>query len=123
MPKVVDKIRTRRNPGVTGALAGISILGVVFVLFTFNNPSASAQSPSTGLVIDDISITERSETDQGIAHQARVTIRNPSESEFSGLQRVDYTIDNGEQLLAYIVTQIESQRIHRFHVQLLPRSR
>ncbi len=125
MPKVVDKIRTRRNPGVTGALAGISILGVVFVLIAFNTPTASAQSPPTGLVIDDVTIVAKLETPNGIAHRASVTVRNSSETDFSGLQRVDYTIDDGELQLAYIVTQLASGQTltFTFEFPLIPGTR
>lgn len=80
------------------------MVSAIFV-FAFN-ASASAQSSPSGLIIDDLSITEKGETENGLAHQARVNIRNPNETDFTGLQRVDYAIDNGEQQLAFIVTQI-----------------
>ena len=105
MSMIAERLHTARIPRLASAIVGGLVACAVFA-FAFN-ASASAQSPLSDLVIDDVAITEKGETDEGIAHQARVTIRNPNETDFSGLQRVDYSIDDGEQLLAYIVTQIE----------------
>ncbi len=90
-------------------LAHAIVGGLIFsVIFAFGlNSTVNAQSQSAALVIDDVTITEKFETEDGIAHKAQVTISNTSLTEFTGLQRVDFTIDNGERQLAFIVTQID----------------
>ncbi len=103
MFRIAEFLRRSRLPS---AIVGGLMISAIFV-FAFN-ATASAQSPSAGLIIEDITITDKGETEGGIAHQARVTFRNSNDSDFSGLQRVDYTIDGGEPQLAFIVTQIDA---------------
>ena len=107
MLMIGETLRTRRNPRKTSALLGILIGGGVLVAFAFN-ATVEAQAPETGLVIDELAIVEKGETASGIAHRATVTVRNSGETEFSGLQRVDYMIDDGKQQLAYIITELGS---------------
>ncbi len=93
-------------PNYRNAFRFLTVVGVAIsiALFAFN--TTSAQVPTSGLVIDDISITETGEAAEGIVYQAQVAVRNSSESDFSGVQRLDYVIDDGESRLAYIVTDL-----------------
>ncbi len=119
---------TMRPTNYRNAFRFLTVAGVAISISIFAfNTAASAQSPSTGLLIDDVTITivAKPETPNGVAHRASVTVRNSSETNFSGLQRLDYTVDGGERQLAYIVTQLgsgESLTI-TFELALIPGER
>ena len=98
-------LRTARRSRLANAILGGLVVSAIFA-FAINS-TVDAQSPSAALVIDDVTITEKFETEDGIAHEAQVTVSNTSQTDFTGLQRVDFTIDNGERQLAFIVTQID----------------
>ena len=98
-------LRTYRRSRLASAIVGGLLISAIFAFAL--NATADAQSPTTDLVIDDIIITEKSENEDGIAHQAEVTVSNTSQTDFTGLQRVDFTIDNGERQLAFIITQVD----------------
>lgn len=70
--------------------------------------TASAQSPSTGLILQTLTITQSSESASTITYNAQVTIANSSNSDFSGVQRVDYQIDGANKQLAYIITALRA---------------
>lgn len=101
---VAERLRAPRLLRLASAIIGGLLVFAIFA-FAFDF-TASAQSPPSGLVIDELKISERGETAEGIAHQARLTVRNTADADFDGVQRVDYTINDGERRLAFIVTQI-----------------
>ena len=83
---------------------------------------ASAQSPSTGLAIQNLTITQSGVSASVVTYDARVTIVNSSDTDFSGVQRVDYQIDGGDKQLAYIVTALQAGQtlIFTFSFHLSP---
>ena len=112
IPFITYPIYPRRKTWIVTALFAVIALGTVAV-FAFDS-SASAQSPSNGLVIQSLTVNETGESARAITYEARVTIANSSESDFSGLQRVDYQIDDGDKQLAYIVTSLQSGQTATF---------
>ena len=105
MPYIAHATSPRRKTQIFAVLLGIIALGAVTV-FLFDS-IASAQSPSNGLAIQSLTITQSGASASGITYDARGTIVNFGERDFSGAQRVDYQIDNGPKELAYIVTALQ----------------
>ena len=106
MPFITYPINPLRKSWIATALFAVIAVGAAAV-FDFDS-SANAQSPSNGLVIQSLTINQSGESARAITYEAQVTIANPSETDFSGLQRVDYQIDDGDKQLAYIVTSLLS---------------
>ena len=104
MPYIAHFSSPRQKPRILAALLGILVVGMVAAfLFDLN---ASAQSPSPRLAIQTLTINQTGESESTITYEAQVTVVNSGASDFSGLQRVDYQIDNGDKQLAYIITTL-----------------
>ena len=114
MPYIAHFANPRRKTWILAVLLGDSVIGVV----AFGS-TASAQSPSPRLAIQTLTINQTGESESTITYEAQVTVVNSGASDFSGLQRVDYQIDNGDKQLAYIITTLQSrQTVTNFHLQL-----
>ena len=112
MPYIAHFSSPRQKPRILAALLGILVVGMVAAfLFDLN---ASAQSPSPRLAIQTLTINQTGESESTITYEAQVTVVNSGASDFSGLQRVDYQIDNGDKQLAYIITTLQSRQTVTF---------
>ena len=117
-------LRNQHKPRLFHWILGGLIVSSISVAI-FAGSSASAQPSDMGLRIDAVTLTRISANESGVRYRARVTIGNPAETDFSGVQRVDYRIDDGDPQLAYIVTDLAGGNSRKFtmDIELLPGER
>ena len=102
-------------------LAAGLFVSAILIAFTFNSTIAG-QSPTISLTIQNLVITKIGETPNAVIYQATVTVDNTGDAHFSGVQRVDYQINNDGAQLAYIITSIpaDGSSTFTFNFELQP---
>ncbi len=70
------------------------------------NSTVAAQAPTANLTIQSLSVSKTSEDSNAVTYRATATVANTGDADFSGVQRIDYQINNDDRQLAYIVTAL-----------------
>ena len=105
MSTFAEYLRTRRASLTSVAVFLTLSLATVLIVFAVNM-TASAQPASSGLTIQDLIISRIGKSSTAVNYQALVTISNSTGTDFAGVERVEYQLDDGDLQLGYILTAL-----------------
>ena len=104
-PNVYTYPAVRRWLGIAFLHAAVFVLAIS-VAFLVDNQNVAAQSSDSDLRVSRFETTQSGVGAETASYQGAVTITNPGDADFAGVERVDYQIDGGEKQLVYIVTSL-----------------